>query len=233
MAHELSYELHGDDFQSVSLSLDPGEGVCAEPGSMMWMETGVQMSTSTQGGVLKGLKRALSGESFFLTTFTNEGADAATVAFAADYPGKILPLDLSRGTVLCQRSAYLCSAQGIDISVALTRKMGAGFFGGEGYILQRLSGDGVAFVHAGGHIIERRLHATDTLRVDTGCIVGFEESVEYSIELVKGFATKLFGGEGLFHATLRGPGTVWLQTTPFSRFADRVIGASMRRRRAA
>ncbi len=226
MADQIDYELSGDDFQAVTITLDPGEGVRAEPGSMMFMESGIEMDTSTGGGIMKGLKRAIGGESFFITTFSNESGERAKVGFAADYPGKILPVDLARGTVLCQRDAYLCSAKGVDVSVAFTRRLGAGFFGGEGFILQKLSGDGLAFIHAGGYIIERDLEAGESLRVDTGCLVGFEQSVDYDIKMIKGIKTMFFGGEGLFYAVLRGPGKIWIQTTPFSRFADRVMTAA-------
>ena len=225
MADQIDYTIHGDDMQAVSICLDPGESVRADPGSMMWMESGIEMETSTGGGIMSGLKRAIGGESFFITTFTNEGGGLATVGFAADYPGRIVPVDLSRGEVLCQRDAYLCSAKGIEVSVAFTKKLGAGFFGGEGFILQKLSGDGLGFIHAGGHVIERELAAGETLRVDTGCIVGFEATVDYDIKMVKGVKTMLFGGEGLFYATLRGPGLCWIQTLPFSRLADRVTAA--------
>lgn len=226
MADRIDYELVGDDFQAVVITLDPGEAVRAEPGSMMWLEEGVEMDTSTGGGLLKGLKRKLGGERFFITTFTNQGPGRAQVGFAADYPGKILPVDLARGTVMCQRDAYLCSARGVDVSVAFTRRLGAGFFGGEGFILQKLTGDGLAFIHAGGHVIERELQHGERLRVDTGCIVGFEESVDYDIKMIKGVKTWLFGGEGLFYALLTGPGKCWIQTTPFSRLADRVMSAA-------
>ena len=225
MSDRIDYELVGDDFQAVVITLDPGEGVRAEPGSMMWVEGDIQMATSTGGGILSGLKRMVGGERFFITTWTNEGHERARIGFAGDYPGKILPVDLSRSTVLCQRDAYLCSANGIEVSVAFTRRLGAGFFGGEGFILQRLSGDGLAFINAGGHIIERDLDHGETLRVDTGCIVGFEESVDYDIQMISGIKTKLFGGEGLFYAVLRGPGKAWIQTMPFSRFADRMMSA--------
>ena len=226
MADKIDYELVGDDFQAVIITLDPREGVRSEPGAMMWVEGRIEMETTTGGGLMKGLKRMIGGESFFITTWTNEGSSRSRIGFAADYPGKILPVDLSESTILCQRDAYLCSAKGIEVSVAFTRRLGAGFFGGEGFILQRLSGDGLAFIHAGGHIIERELVQGEQLRVDTGCIVGFEEAVDYDIKMIKGIRTKLFGGEGLFYATLTGPGKVWIQTTPFSRFADRVMSAA-------
>ena len=226
MAHQVDYELIGDDFQAVVVTLDPSEGVRAEPGSMMWMEDGIEIDTSTGGGLMAGLKRKIGGESFFITTFSNRQSQRTRVAFAGDYPGKILPVDLARGTVLCQRDSYLCSAVGVEVSVAFTKRLGAGFFGGEGFILQKLRGDGLAFIHAGGHIVERELQHGETLRVDTGCIVGFEEAVDYDIEMVRGVKTMLFGGEGLFLAILRGPGKVWLQTTPVSRFANRILSAA-------
>ncbi len=226
MADQVDYELIGDDFQAVVITLDPGEAVRAEPGAMMFLEPGIHMETSTGGGVMSGLKRMVGGESFFVTTFENRATGRAKVGFAAAYPGKIMPMDLSRGTIFCQRDAYLCSADGIEVSVAFTKRFGAGFFGGEGFILQKLSGDGLAFIHAGGFIIERELGPGEELRVDTGCIVGFEEAVDYDIQRIKGVKSMLFGGEGLFYALLRGPGKVWIQTTPFSRFADRVMSAA-------
>ncbi len=227
MVHEVDYEIRGDDMQAVVITLDPEEAVHAEAGAMLYLEDGITMDTSTQGGLLKGLKRAIVGESFFITTFENKARRRAAAAFAAPYPGKIIPLDLAdRGNYLCQKDAYLCSAYGIDISIAFTKKLGAGLFGGEGFILQRLSGDGLAFVHAGGTVIERKLKPDETLRVDTGCLVAFHESVDYDIQFIGGFRNVLFGGEGFFFAQLRGPGTVYLQTLPFSRLADRVIHAS-------
>jgi len=227
MVHEVDYEIRGDDMQAVVITLDPEEAVHAEAGAMLYLEDGITMDTSTQGGLLKGLKRAIVGESFFITTFENKARRRAAAAFAAPYPGKIIPLDLAdRGNHLCQKDAYLCSAYGIDISIAFTKKLGAGLFGGEGFILQRLSGDGLAFVHAGGTVIERKLKPDETLRVDTGCLVAFHESVDYDIQFIGGFRNVLFGGEGFFFAQLRGPGTVYLQTLPFSRLADRVIHAS-------
>jgi len=227
MAHQIDYELVGDDMQAVIITLDPGEMVQAEAGALMYMTAGVEMNTETGGGLLKGVKRILSGESFFITTFKETGGERGKVAFAAPYPGKILAFDLTQmGTVLCQRDAYLCSAYGIDISVAFTRRLGAGFFGGEGFILQRLQGDGLAFVHAGGTVLEKELADGESLQVDTGCLVAFQESVDYDIRMVGGIKTALFGGEGLFFAHLTGPGKVYLQTLPFSRLADRVLAAS-------
>ena len=230
-AHEIDYTLIGDDMQAVIISLDPDEAVQAEAGAMMFMEDGIEMNTETGGGIMKGVKRIIAGESFFITTFMNRATEKKKMSFAAPYPGKILPLNLREtGAMLCQRDAYLCSAYGIDISVAFTKRLGAGFFGGEGFILQKLSGDGYAFVHAGGTLIEKKLSSGETLRVDTGCLVAFEENVDYNIEFVGGLKTAFFGGEGLFFTTLTGPGTAYLQTLPFSRMADRVMTAAMRNR---
>jgi uncharacterized protein (TIGR00266 family) len=227
MAHVIDYKILGDDMQAVVVSLDPGEAVHAEAGAMLYLEDGIAMDTGTQGGLLKGLKRAIVGESFFITTFENKGGARVDAAFAAPYPGKIIPIDLGAdGVYLCQKDAYLCSAYGIDISIAFSKRLGAGLFGGEGFILQRLQGDGLAFIHAGGTVLERVLKTGESLRVDTGCLVAFQESVDYDIQFIGGFKNSLFGGEGLFFAVLRGPGRVFLQTLPFSRLADRVITAS-------
>jgi uncharacterized protein (TIGR00266 family) len=226
-AHQIDHQIVGDDMQAVIVTLDPGEAVQAEAGALMFMEDGIAMNTGTGGGVMKGFKRVLSGESFFITTFVNQHKDRRKLAFASPYPGKVLALDLAAtGTMLCQRDAYLASAYGIDISVAFTKRLGAGFFGGEGFILQRLAGDGLAFVHAGGTLLKRALGAGERLKVDTGCMVAIEEQVDYDIEFVGNLKTALFGGEGLFFATLTGPGTVYMQTLPFSRLADRVITAT-------
>ena len=226
-SHEIDYRLVGDDMQAVIITLDPEEAVRAEAGAMMFMEDEIEMNTGTGGGVMKGIKRALAGESFFITTFINRSEKKRNLAFSAPFPGKILAVDLKvTGTLLCQRDAYLCSAYGIEISVAFTKRLGAGFFGGEGFILQKLTGDGLAFVHAGGTLIKKDLGKGEGLRVDTGCLVALEESVDYDIEFVGGFKTALFGGEGLFFASLKGPGTVYLQTLPFARLADRVISAA-------
>ena len=223
MAHEIDFIIKGDDMQAVIVTLDPGEAVHAEAGAMLYLEDGIAMDTSTEGGLFKGLKRAI----FFITTFENKGRERRDAAFAAPYPGKIIPVDLGRdGVYICQRDAYLCSAYGIDISIAFSKRFGAGLFGGEGFILQRLKGDGLAFVHAGGTVLERQLGVGETLRVDTGCLVAFQESVDYDIQFIGGFKNVLFGGEGLFFALLKGPGKVFLQTLPFSRLADRVIKAS-------
>jgi uncharacterized protein (TIGR00266 family) len=228
MADVIDYRIHGDDMQLVEIELDPGEGVRAEAGAMMYMGEGIEMQTGADGGLFAGFKRMLTGESFFITTFLYRGAAKGTVAFGAPYPGKIIPLDLASvgGTFICQKDSFLCAARGIDIDIAFTKKLGAGLFGGEGFILQRLSGDGMAFIHAGGAIIKKQLAPGETLRVDTGCIVGFEPQVGYDIGFVGGFRNALFGGEGLFVATLRGPGCVYLQSLPFSRLADRILAAS-------
>ncbi len=232
MAHDIDYEIVGDDMQAVLIELDPGEAVQAEVGAMLFMENGIKMDTGTGGGVFAGLKRAFTGESFFITSFVHEGAGKGRVAFSAPYPGKIIPVDLAQvqGSLLCQKDAFLCAAKGTDISIAFTKRLGAGLFGGEGFILQKITGDGKVFAHAGGAIITRDLAPGEKLKVDTGCLVAFHESVDYDIQFVGGFKNALFGGEGLFLATLTGPGRVYLQTLPFSRFADRLTAAVGRNR---
>lgn len=224
MADVVDYQIYGDDLQLVEVELDPGEGVRGEAGTMAYMEDGVEMSTGTGGGIFKGLKRAVTGESFFITTFANGGEGKARVGFAAPYPGKIMALDLGAlgGQFLCQKDSFLCAANGVEIEVAFTKRLGAGLFGGEGFILQKLEGDGMAFMHAGGTLIERDLSDGETLRVDTGCVVGFAPSVDYDIQMVGGFTNSLFGGEGLFLTKLTGPGKVYIQSLPFSRLADRI-----------
>jgi uncharacterized protein (TIGR00266 family) len=227
MADVIDYRIFGDDMQIVEIELDPGEGVRAETGAMTYMEDGIEMQTAT-GGIFSGFKRMFTGESFFITTFLYNGRGKGHVAFGAPYPGKIIPLDMGAlgGEFLCQKDSFLCAAQGIEIEVAFTKKIGAGLFGGEGFILQRLTGDGLAFVHAGGTVIERNLASNQTLRVDTGCIVAFEPSVDYDIQFVGGFKNALFGGEGIFLARLTGPGKVFLQSLPLSRLADRIIASA-------
>ncbi|KPK76627.1 MAG: hypothetical protein AMJ79_05975 [Phycisphaerae bacterium SM23_30] len=229
-ADVVDYQIFGDDMQLVEVELDPGEGVRAEAGAMMYMDNSIEMQTSTGGGLFKGFKRMITGESFFITTFMYNGSGKGRVAFGAPYPGKIIPLDLGRegGQFLCQKDAFLCAARGIEIEIAFTKRIGAGLFGGEGFILQRLVGDGLAFVHAGGAIVERRLQPGENLRVDTGCLVAFAPTVEYDIQFIGGFKNALFGGEGLFLACLTGPGKVYLQSLPFSRLADRIFAASRR-----
>lgn len=228
MADVIEYNIIGDDMQLVEVILDPGEAVRAEAGAMMYMGPGIEMQTSTGGGIFKGLKRLITGESFFITSFIHTGQSKGTVAFGAPYPGKIIPLDLSAlgGQFLCQKDSFLCAAAGIEIEIAFTKRIGAGLFGGEGFILQKLTGDGLAFVHAGGTIIEKELKAGETLRVDTGCLVAFHPSVDYDIQFIGGFKNALFGGEGIFLAKLTGPGKVFLQSLPFSRLADRIFAAA-------
>ena len=227
-ADVIDYKIYGDDMQMVEIELDPGEGVRAEAGAMMYMEQGIEMQTSTGGGIFKGVKRIVTGESFFITTFMHGGAGKGHVAFAAPYPGKIIPLHLDQlgGRFMCQKDGFLCAAQGVDIEVAFTKRIGAGLFGGEGFILQRLEGDGMAFIHAGGTVVEKHLQAGETLRVDTGCLVAFAPTVDYDIQFVGGFKNALFGGEGMFLASLKGPGLVYLQTLPFSRLADRIMAGA-------
>ena len=228
MTDVIDYKIIGDDMQLVEIELDPAEGVRAEAGAMMYMENGIEMQTGTGGGLFKGFKRMITGESFFITTFLNHGNGKSHVAFGAPYPGKIIPLELDQigGKFLCQKDAFLCAAKGIEIEVAFTKKIGAGLFGGEGFILQRLEGNGRAFVHAGGTVIKKELSAGEALRVDTGCLVAFAPSVDYDIKFIGGFKNALFGGEGIFLAQLTGPGTVYLQSLPFSRLADRIYAAA-------
>jgi len=228
MADIIDYKIIGSEMQIVEIELDPNEGVRAEVGAMMYMEDNIQMQTGTGGGLFSGFKRMISGSGFFITTFMNAGYGKSHVAFAAPYPGKIIVLELDQigGTFLCQKDAFLCAANGIDIDVAFTKKIGAGLFGGEGFILQRLTGNGRAFIHAGGTIIKKELKPNESLRVDTGCLVAFAPTVDYDIQFVGGFKNALFGGEGLFLARLTGPGTDYLQSLPFSRLADRIISAA-------
>ncbi|WP_417813376.1 TIGR00266 family protein [Thalassospira alkalitolerans] len=227
MADVIDYKIHGEEMQLVEIELDPGEGVRAEAGAMMFMSDGINMQTGTGGGLFSGFKRMLTGEGFFITSFVHEGSGKGHVGFAAPYPGKVVPMNLSEfgGEIICQKDAFLCAASGIDIDIAFSKKLGAGLFGGEGFILQRLSGDGLAFVHAGGTIIRKDLQPGQTLRVDTGALVAMTPAIDYSIKFIGGFSNALFGGEGLFVTTLEGSGTVWLQTLPFARLADRVAAA--------
>ncbi|MDJ1153117.1 TIGR00266 family protein [Macrococcus caseolyticus] len=237
--HEIDYKIYGDDMQYVEIELDPNETVISEAGSMMMINPNIHMETifgdgSTSGGngfmdkLFAAGRRTLTGESLFMTTFTNRGMDKDHVYFAAPYPGKIIPIDLSQfgGEFICQKDAFLAAAKGVQIGIALQKRLGVGFFGGEGFIMQRLSGDGMAFIHAGGAIMKRDLQPGETLLVDTGCLVGMTKDVAYEIETVPGLKTKLFGGEGIFLARLRGPGTVYVQSLPFSRFASRIFAAA-------
>jgi uncharacterized protein (TIGR00266 family) len=228
MADVIDYKILGDDMQLVEIELDPGEGVRAEAGALTYMEDGIEMQTGTGGGLFRGLKRIVTGESFFITSFVNNARSKSRLAFGAPYPGKVIPLDLAAmgGRFLCQKDSFLCAAQGTEIEIAFTKRLSTGVFGGEGFILQSLEGDGLTFVHAGGTVIEKDLAAGQTLRVDTGCLVAFAPSVDYDIQFVGGFNNALFGGEGLFLARLRGPGKVYLQSLPFSRLADRIIAAA-------
>ncbi len=233
-SHEIDYEIFGDDMQIVEIELDPGETVIAEAGAMNYMEDGIEFESRMGDGseVEQGMfgkllgagKRVLMGESIFMTHFTNRGSGKKRVAFAAPYPGKIVPVDLSRtgGTLVCQKDAFLAAALGTRLEISFQKRLGAGFFGGEGFILQKLSGDGNAFVHAGGTIVQKELNG-ESLRVDTGCIVAFTEGISYDIQRAGNLKSMFFGGEGLFLATLRGHGTVILQSLPFSRLAERVV----------
>lgn len=227
MADVIDYKIFGDDMQIVEIELDPGEAIRAEVGAMMYMEEGIEMQTSADGGIFSGFKRMLTGESFFITNFLHTGRNKGHVAFGAPYPGKIIPLQLADlgGEILCQKDAFLCAVKGIEIDIAFTKKIGAGLFGGEGFILQRLTGDGMAFVHAGGTIIKKQLQSGESLRIDTGCLVAFEPSVHYDIQFIGGFTNALFGGEGMFLVNMKGPGIVYLQSLPFSRLADRISAA--------
>jgi uncharacterized protein (TIGR00266 family) len=236
--HEVDYEILGDDLQFVKIELDPGEAIVAEAGSMMYIEDGIEMETifgdgsQKQGGLMSALmgagKRLLIGESLFMTVFQNQGQGKKKAAFAAPYPGKIQAIHLAEigGELICQKDSFLCAAKGVSIGIAFTKRFGAGLFGGEGFIMERLQGDGWAFVHAGGTHEEKMLAPGETLRVDTGCIVAMQPSVAYDIQMVGGLKSALFGGEGLFFATLKGPGKVWLQSLPFSRLASRIYAAA-------
>src|SRR5687767_13807120 len=235
--HEIDYKIHGDDMQFVEIELDPQEAVVAEAGGMMYMDDGIAMETvfgdgaprasGLMGALLGAGKRLLTGESLFMTIFQNQGAGKRRVAFGAPYPGKIIPIHLRDigGELITQKDSFLCAAKGVSIGIAFQKRLGAGLFGGEGFIMQRLTGDGWAFVHAGGTLYERTLAPGEVLRVDTGCIVGFQPTVDYDIQYVGGVKTAFFGGEGLFFATLRGPGKIWLQSLPFSRLAGRIVAA--------
>jgi len=241
-SHEIDYQIYGDDMQVVEIELDPQETVIAEAGAMNWMEDGItfeaKMGDGSQpdqgffGKLLDVGKRALTGESIFLTHFTNNGLGKKRVAFAAPYPGKIMPLDLAKlgGDIICSKDSFLCAAKGTQVSMVFNRRLGAGFFGGEGFILQRLLGDGLAFIHSGGTIVEKQLN-NETLRIDTGCIVAFSPELDFDIERAGGLKSMFFGGEGMFLSTLQGTGKVYLQSLPFSRLADRIMMAAGSQRR--
>ena len=236
-AHEIDYQIYGEEMQYVEIELDPNEAVVAEAGSFMMMDSGIEMDTifgdgSNQekgilGKIFSAGKRVLTGESLFMTAFLNTGQGKKQISFASPYPGKILTIDLSevQGKFICQKDAFLCAAQGVSIGIEFSKKLGRGLFGGEGFIMQKLEGDGLTFVHAGGTLAKKQLAAGEVLKVDTGCIVGFTQTVDYDIEFVGGIKNTIFGGEGLFFATLRGPGTVYIQSLPFSRLAGRVLAA--------
>ncbi len=240
MMHEVDYKLCGDDMQFVEVELDPQEAAVAEAGAMMYMEEGIDMETifgdgsQANSGFLGALmgagKRLIMGESLFMTVFQNRGVGKKRVAFGAPYPGKIIPIHLAEigGELIAQKDAFLCAAKGVSIGIAFQRKIGVGLFGGEGFIMERLQGDGWAFIHAGGTLYERELAPGEVLRVDTGCVTAFQPSIQFDIQYVGKIKSMLFGGEGLFFATLRGPGRVWLQSLPFSRMADRIVAAAPR-----
>ncbi len=239
-AHEIDYHIYGEEMQFVEIELDPQEAVIAEAGSFMMMDDGVKMDTifgdgsNQDKGVLGKLfsagKRLLTGESLFMTAFLNNANMKRKVSFASPYPGKIIPIDLTafNGKFVCQKDAFLCAAKGVTVGIEFSKKLGRGLFGGEGFIMQKLEGDGLAFVHAGGTMARKELKAGETLKVDTGCIVGFTQTVDYNIEFVGGIKNTVFGGEGLFFATLKGPGIVYIQSLPFSRLAGRVLAAAPR-----
>ncbi|GAA4281002.1 TIGR00266 family protein [Gaetbulibacter aestuarii] len=240
-AHEIDYTIYGEEMQYVEIELDPQEAVVAEAGSFMMMDTGIQMETifgdgSKQndgflGKILGAGKRILTGESLFMTAFYNTGSGKKKASFASPYPGKIIPIDLTQfgGKFICQKDAFLCAAKGVSIGIEFSKRLGRGLFGGEGFIMQKLEGDGMAFVHAGGTMAKKELKPGEILKVDTGCIVGFDHTVDYDIEFVGGIKNTIFGGEGLFFAKLQGPGTVYIQSLPFSRLADRIIASAPRR----
>lgn len=234
--HEIDYRIFGEEMQYVEIELDPNETAVAEPGAFMMMDDGIQMETlfgdgsqQQSGGLLGKLlnagKRVLVGENLFMTAFTNIAAGKKHVSFASPYPGKIIPLDLSRlgNRIICQKDAFLCAAKGVSIGIEFQKRLGTGLFGGEGFIMEKLEGDGMAFMHAGGHVTQRELQPGELLKIDTGCIVAFTSGVDYDIQFVGGIKNTIFGGEGLFFATLRGPGTVWIQTLPISRLAGRIL----------
>ncbi|MDB4752697.1 TIGR00266 family protein [Winogradskyella sp.] len=237
-AHEIDYRIYGEEMQYVEIELDAQEAVIAESGSFMMMDDGIKMDTIFGDGSLKDKgflgkilgagKRILTGESLFMTAFYNDLIGKRNVSFASPYPGKIVPIDLTEfgGKFICQKDAFLCAAKGVSVGIEFSKKLGRGLFGGEGFIMQKLEGDGMAFVHAGGTMAEKTLQPGETLRVDTGCIVGFTQDVDYDIEYVGGIKNSIFGGEGLFFAKLQGPGKVYVQSLPFSRLANRIIASA-------
>ncbi len=239
-AHEIEYEIFGEEMQFVEIELDPQEGVVAESGSFMMMDDRIKMTTifgdgSKQekgllGKIFSAGKRILTGESLFMTVYTNEGTGKRKASFASPYPGKIIPIDLTEfgGKFICQKDAFLCAAKGVSIGIEFSKKLGRGLFGGEGFIMQKMEGDGMSFIHAGGTMAKKELRSGEVLKVDTGCIVGFTKDVKYDVEFVGGIKNTIFGGEGLFFAKLEGPGTVYIQSLPFSRLAGRVLAMAPR-----
>ncbi len=225
---KLTYKIQGDNMQFIEITLAKDQAIRAEPGSMLYMEEGIELETTTGGGLWKGFKRMLTGDRLFISSFSYQGTGTRKVALAAPYPGKITTLEIGKETYLCQKDSFLCAVPSVDIDIAFTKRLGAGLFGGEGFILQKLSGSGHAFIHAGGNMLERTLKAGETLRVDTGCIVAFQDSVSYDIQFIGGFKNALFGGEGIFLATLSGPGKIILQSLPLARLADRIQNAGSR-----
>lgn len=239
-SHEIDYKIHGEEMQFVEVELDPEESVIAEAGAMMFMENGIEMETifgdasiqaqskGLMGKLLDAGKRVLTGESLFMTIFTNAGKGKQHAAFASPYPGKIIPVDLKQfnGKLVCQKDSFLCAAKGVSVGIDFRRNIGVGLFGGEGFIMQKLEGDGLAFIHASGTVVKRDLAPGETLKVDTGCLVALTRDVSYDITFVKGIKSAFFGGEGLFFATLTGPGSVWLQSLPFSRLAARILAGA-------
>ena len=234
--HVIDYKIIGEEMQYVEIELDPGESAIAEPGSFMMMEDGIQMQTIFSDGsaqnpslldkLFSAGKRLLAGENLFMTAYTHIASSGKKhVSFASPYPGKIIPLDLYQlgGKVICQKDAFLCAAKGVSVSIEFQKRLGTGLFGGEGFIMEKLEGDGMAFMHAGGHVVEKELASGELLKVDTGCIVGFTGQVDYDIQFIGGIKNTLFGGEGVFYATLRGPGKVWIQSLPVSRLAGRIL----------
>lgn len=237
-AHEIDYHIYGEEMQYVEIELDPQEAVVAEAGSFMMMDNGIQMDTifgdganqteGIMGKLFSAGKRLLTGENLFMTVFLNQDKYKRRVSFASPYPGKIVPLDLKQfgGKFICQKDAFLCAAKGVSVGIEFSRKLGRGLFGGEGFIMQKLEGDGLGFIHAGGTLAKKELQPGEIVKVDTGCIVGFSQTVDYDIEFIGGIKNSIFGGEGLFYATLRGPGIVYIQSLPFSRLAGRIYASA-------
>ncbi len=234
--HEIDYKIYGEELQFVEIELDPNETAIAESGGMMMMDDGIEMqtifgdgsqqqSTGLLGKLMSAGKRILTGESLFMTAFTNIGKGKKKVSFAAPYTGKIIPMDLQQlgGTIIAQKDAFLCAAKGVSVGIHFQRKLGTGIFGGEGFIMEKIDGDGMAFMHAGGYVIEKELQAGEILKVDTGCVVAYMPTIDFDIEFIRGIKNFMFGGEGLFFAVLRGPGKVWIQSLPISRLAGRIV----------